>query len=133
LEDAVKAVIMLGHLGAAHLKSGAVDKSASDYQRALAAVEPMAATNPDNVEVLYAMADTYSGLGDVEMAQAERSSHAGEKSGHLPSARGWYEKSLSTWQKIPRVFRLSPSLFRAGNPQLVGRNAAHASMLVSQN
>ncbi|MBZ5679272.1 MAG: hypothetical protein LAO24_04095 [Acidobacteriia bacterium] len=131
LEDAVNVVIMRNHLGGARLKLGLVPAAREDYRSALSTAESMTASNPDNIEVLYALADTYAGLGDVSAAQVKSSARASERSNAWRETGVWYGKSLDTWQRIPHPGPVSPNGFKAGDPREVTRRAKAADEQVS--
>jgi tetratricopeptide (TPR) repeat protein len=120
-EDAVNVVVMRNHLGSADVKSGKAAAAVDDYEKALAAEEELAASSPDNVELLYAQAETYAGLGDTSAALARHGTTAGGGSSRWTEAQGWYTKSMSTWEKIPNPGRVSPNLFQVTTPHEVAR------------
>jgi tetratricopeptide (TPR) repeat protein len=121
-EDAINAVIMRNHLASSWLKLGNLMAAQQDYRNALSREEAMAAFGPDNVELLYATAETYAGIGDTLSALAARSTSGRERSRAWSEARSWYSKSLSTWQRIPNPGPLSPNLFQVTSPQQVSRH-----------
>jgi len=118
LEDAVNVLIMRNHLGRAQLRAGMVKAAGEQYQKALATSEELIAASPENVEVLYAVADTYSGVGDwVARAKAADVASLGPADRREPGA--WYAKSLRLWQRVPHYGPVSPNDFEAGNPREV--------------
>lgn len=119
-EDAVNIVIMRNHLGNIHLKSRKQTAALRAYQTALAAEDALAVASPDNVELLYARADTYAGLGATSAAFAREGGES-RRTRQWEEARDWYVKSLSTWQRIPNPSALSPNLFRVTSPHEVAR------------
>jgi eukaryotic-like serine/threonine-protein kinase len=130
-EDAVNVAIVHNHLGATHLKSGDTGKAAEDYRKALDDVQALALANPDNVEVLYALADAYAGLGEVAVDRIRSTDDHNEKSIRWREGQGWYAKSLNAWQKIPHPSPISPNGFRAGDPRDVERRAK-ATLVLAQ-
>ena len=130
LEDAVNAVIMGNHLGHAHLRAGEMQVAADQYESARASAEKLFNSSPQNIEVLYALADTYAGLGDVRMAAA-KSKGGSAKTAAYHDAFALFEKSLSLWQKVPHRGPVSPNGFDAGNPGDVAIRATMAAELAA--
>jgi tetratricopeptide (TPR) repeat protein len=130
LEDAVNAVIMRNHLGRAHLRAGELKAANEQYESARASAEEFSGSSPDNIEVLYALADTYAGMGDVEMAR-EKSNGKSGKEPALRQASAWFQKSMSIWQKIPHRRPVSPNGFEAGDPRDIARRAKRAADLAA--
>lgn len=131
-EDAVNVVIMRNHLGGAHLKLGKAEEALEDYRSALAGEESLAAASPDNVELLYAQADTYAGLGDVSAVLAQRSASAADRSSRWSQGEQWYRKSLSAWQRIPNPGPVSPNLFRVSDRHEIARRLSSCKLHVVQ-
>ena len=131
-EDAVNVVVMRNHLGSADVKSGKAAAAVDDYEKALAAEEELAASSPDNVELLYAQAETYAGLGDTSAALARHGTTAGGGSRRWTEAQGWYTKSMSTWERIPNPGRVSPNLFQVTTPHEVARRLERCKTSVAR-
>jgi serine/threonine protein kinase/tetratricopeptide (TPR) repeat protein len=127
-EDAVNVVIMHNHLGGAHLKLGQTEEALEDYRKAFAGEESLAASNPDNVELLYAQADTYAGLGDTSAALAQRGTSATDRSRRWSQAQDWYSKSLSTWQRIPNPGHVSPNLFQVSDRHEIAQRLSRCKL-----
>lgn len=121
VEDAVNVAIMRNHLGNVRLKSGKLVAALEDYRNALAGEEALAAASPDDIELLYARADTFAGLGGTSVALALDTAGDKERARRWTEARDWYAKSLSTWQRIPNPGSVSPNLFQVTNPHEVAR------------
>ena len=118
------------HLGHAYLKTRNLTKAGEQYHKALSIADSMISSNPANaanVEVLYALADTYAGLGDLSAMLARKAPSAKERSRQWSEARHWYEKSLNAWQRIPNPARISPSGFEASDPRQIARRLAQCS------
>ena len=130
-EDAVNVVIMRNHRAGAHLKSGRIAAALEEYRDASNAEDLLASSAPDNIELLYAQADTYAGLGDTSRALALRSSDDQERSRKWTEARDWYAKSLNTWQRISSPAAVSPNLFQVTSPREVARRLAECKALLS--
>jgi len=120
LEDAVNVLIMRNHLGRAELRNGIIKAAGEQYLKGIAALEELTAVSPENVEVLYAAADTYAGMGDwVTKGKPMGAVDPGDPI-------SWYSKSLSVWQKVPHYGPVSPNGFEAGNPREVARRLKQA-------
>ncbi|HXJ85628.1 MAG TPA: protein kinase [Candidatus Binatia bacterium] len=126
LEDAVNTVIMRNHIGRAYLRTGDPKTAAQQYEIARVSAENLLNDSPGNIEVLYALADTYAGLGDLKMAGAKSSGRSG-KTAAFREANAWFEKSLGVWQRIPHRGPVSPNGFEAGDPRDVARHAKLAA------
>ena len=125
LEDAVNTVIMRNHIGRVYLRSGDLKTAAQQYEIARVSAENLLNNSPGNIEVLYALADTYAGLGDLKMAGVKSGGAA--KPATLRQAAAWFEKSLDLWQRIPHRGPVSPNGFEAGDPRDVARRAKQAT------
>ena len=118
LEDAVNVLIMRNHLGRAELRCGMIKAAGEQYSKGLAATEELMAASSENVEVLYAVADTYTGMGDWIAKQKPAITMSEPPDRRDPIH--WYSKSLSVWQKVPHnTGPVSPNGFEAGNPHEV--------------
>jgi non-specific serine/threonine protein kinase/serine/threonine-protein kinase len=121
MEDSVNALINRNHLGSILLKSQNTALANEEYMRALSAANSLTSAYSENAGLLYAVADTYAGLGDVAAASGQ--SEGARNNESWQRALNWYRKSLATWQKIPHPAPLSPNGFRAGDPEQVARHA----------
>ncbi len=93
------------------------DRSAETYfRRALATVSLLIASQPPDLDALYAAADDYAGLGLLSIRKAKKSAQAAEQKQNWADARSWYEKSLSTWQRVGHPNHMAPNGFQAGDP-----------------
>ena len=127
IEDTVNEACTRNHLGRAHLKSGNSDQASEEYRKALSISKALATSNPDNVEALYALADSYAGLGDVSAVLARRTRVAKDEADRWRESGDWYQKSLSTWQKIPNPAHISPNFFEVTEPREIARRAKLAA------
>jgi hypothetical protein len=91
-------------------------EAAAAYRKALDIVAPLVAVSErQDVPALYAAAAAFAGLGDVSIARA-RTGRDSRVRGELGiDAQTWYEKSLSTLQKIPNTSGLG-SGFKVRDP-----------------
>jgi tetratricopeptide (TPR) repeat protein len=108
--------------GEAALKAGH-DQRASDYfHRALTIAGPSIATDPPDLDALYATADAHSGLGDLSLTKTRHAGIGAERrKSYLNETRSYYQKSLETWRRIPHPNHTSPSSFQAGDPVVVAK------------
>jgi serine/threonine protein kinase/tetratricopeptide (TPR) repeat protein len=111
-------------VGATYVRLGRFDDAREAYMRALRVSEPPAANNPPNLQAQYTLADTYSGLGDIAMHGARRTSNSSEQLSYWREATSWYEKSLGTWRVIPNRSVISPSQFDVGDPVKAAKHLA---------
>ena len=131
-EDAVNVAIMRNHLGGAHLKLRRAEQALEDYRSALGGEETLASASPDDVELLYAQADTYAGLGNVAAVFAQRSTHAADRTKRWAEGQEWYTKSLSVWQRIPNPGHVSPNLFRVSDRHEIARRLSMCKLHLVQ-
>jgi hypothetical protein len=73
--------------------------------------------------MLYLAADSYSGLGDLDLRKAHRSlKNSTEQRESWTLARSWYLKSLEVWHKIEHPRHSAPKDFDVGDPATVTQN-----------
>jgi len=111
-------------LAAALLKRGNVADAAKEYEECRGILEPLAQKNPDNPEVLYALAETYTGMGDVSLRMAKDAKQRNAMSAGWKAASDWYQKSLNTWSAVPNPVRISPSFMEVRTPAEVAQKLA---------
>jgi tetratricopeptide (TPR) repeat protein len=106
---------------ASHIRNS--NLAAEYFHQVLKGVEPeLAEQNPDP-GVPYLAADSYSGLGDLELREARQPGEpSAKRRERLNQARAWYLKSLEAWHKIEHPLPVAPSGFDAGDPVKVVRN-----------
>lgn len=129
-EDAVNVMIMHNHLAGAYLETGETVAAGEEYRKATASEEALSAVSPGNVELLYAQADTYAGLGNTMARRARLSTGKEERSKLWSEAQEWYARSLNTWQRITYPDKLSPNLFRVTSPQEVARGLSKSKTAI---
>jgi tetratricopeptide (TPR) repeat protein len=104
------------HLGTALAKLGKVDEGRSELGEALAVLEPLSNANSDNQEVLYAVAETYTGEGLDAMMSAEQLGTNAKRQSEWVTAREFFRKSLSTWERVANPARISTTGLRVTLP-----------------
>jgi len=127
IEDTVNEACTRNHLGRTHVKAGNLDQASEEYRKALTIAKWLVTSNSDNMEALYALADSYTGLGDVSAVLARRARVAKNQSKRWRESGDWYQKSLSTWQKIPNPAHISPNFFNVTEPREIARRAKLAA------
>jgi serine/threonine protein kinase/tetratricopeptide (TPR) repeat protein len=111
-------------IGATYMRLGRLDDALEAYRRALRVSEPPAANNPPNLQAQYTLTDAYSGLGDIAMHLANRTSLSREQLSYWTEAASWYEKSLATWRLVANRSVISPSAFDVGDPREAEKHLA---------
>ncbi len=95
---------------AVQIKLHQFSAAATTYQRALRVLAPDLTSKSVSGDVLYAIATSYAGLGDVERSFAKRAVHnQKQQMDHLRQAYSWYELSLKTWRQLKEPGLVSPS------------------------
>lgn len=122
-EISIRALTCTEKMGEATSRAGNSTLAAEYFYQVLKKVEPELAKQNPNPTVPYLAADSYSGLGDLELRNAH---HSGGRSAKrrecLTRARAWYVKSLETWHKIEHPLPMAPSGFDAGDPAKVAKS-----------
>ena len=110
-------------MGEAASRAGNSKLAADYFHQVLKEVEPeLAKQNPD-ANVPYLAADSYSGLGDLELRNARQSrGNAATQKASWTQARVWYLKSLEAWHRIDHSLPMASSGFYAGDPAKVAKN-----------
>jgi len=100
-------------------------KSALDiYQKVLSDLEPFAHADPPNLEALYACADAYANIGQLIKNQTAAEKSSTRKIELWNQARSWFERSSSTWKRIPNPAKITPTGFQAGDPRMASESLA---------
>ena len=113
-----------GRLAEAMLKSGNPTEARKQYEECRGILESLLQANPDNEEVLYALAETYTGEGDVSVHLAKASKQHAKSSPDCSSASEWYQESLNIWSKVPNPAWISTSMIEVRLPAEVSRKLA---------
>jgi serine/threonine protein kinase/tetratricopeptide (TPR) repeat protein len=101
------------------LKQGKPKAARDEYRRSLELVELLRSTHPDSLEILYMIANSYAGLGDVSTVVAQAAREKNARTRMLTEAHHYYQMSLATWQKVPYPGRFSLHGFAAIGPEIV--------------
>jgi eukaryotic-like serine/threonine-protein kinase len=90
------------------------------FHEVLKVVEPLISLPKFDASALYLAADSYSGLGDLEMQKARQSrGNSAEQRANWMQARARYLESLHAWHRIEHPRPVAPNGFDAGDPQKV--------------
>ena len=119
-------------LGQAAAKAGNELKSSDYLQRALEAVEPLISGSSPDLDALYAAADAYSGLGDLNWKRSSiHGASARERKSGLLAAQVSYQSSLNAWHRIPHPNHSAPNSFPAGDPAVVAEQLKQVGTALS--
>src|SRR4029077_12467614 len=103
------------------------------YQQAISGVESLALAAPANHQAQYALADAYSGMGDVSLKQADGKSVAlSTRTDSYKQARSWFEKSWAVWMQVNNPGRISPGGFDTTGPSVVADKLANCNAELKQ-
>jgi eukaryotic-like serine/threonine-protein kinase len=106
---AISAAACTKQMGIAAAQSGETQSAAKYFHDALAVVEPALSEPAPNLEALYAAADAYAGLGDLQVKEARS---PGQNDAHRKAmwtgARASYQKSLEIWHRVAHPEHSSP-------------------------
>jgi len=111
----------LTRLGALYLKLGKTENAKQQYEISRMLMEPLSQANPENSEVLYALAESYSGEGRTMAKFAQATKRTDDKRASLASATDWFQKSLDTWHKISSPSHYSTAWMEVVVPDEVAR------------
>jgi eukaryotic-like serine/threonine-protein kinase len=111
-------------MAGAYLKLGNLEKASRQYREALTISEPMASGTVENLQMSYSVYESYSGLGDVSVAQAKTAHSSDQRIQYWNQARTWYQKGLDASKRIPNKASVGPDGFESPDPQVVAMHLA---------
>ena len=111
-------------LAEALLKSGNPKEARKQFEECRGILEPLLQANPDNEEVLYALAETYTGEGDVSVRLAKGTQQNAANNPDWNAASEWYQKSLNTWSRVRNPAWISTSMIEVRLPAEVSQKLA---------
>lgn len=114
----------IDRLGGTYAAQRDWDAASREYDEALRVLEPLVKAVPDDYELRYLLAETYTGEGTIA---AHRAGRASTRDGHLAawrSASDWYRKSLAIWSTVPHPARTSTGGFEVTVPTEVSNRLA---------
>jgi tetratricopeptide (TPR) repeat protein len=88
-----------------------VEAARHRYQDALALFPNVVESGSTAVETLYAVADSYAGLGEVEVRTAAMAP-GDVRTSHLRQALSWFDRSLEVWGQVKEPGLASPSGYK---------------------
>jgi eukaryotic-like serine/threonine-protein kinase len=109
-------------MGEAALHAGDSKRASEYFHQVLGVVEPEFAKHNPDASVPYLAADSYSGLGDLELSKARQSrGDTAKQRAAWAQAKIWYLKSLEVWRRVEHPLPVAPSGFDAGDPAKVAK------------
>ena len=113
-------------LAEAALRAGHDEAAAKYFQEALNITGPSVANN--NLEAIYAAADSHSGLGDLSARKARQPGQSVQsRRAQWVEARSQYQQSLDDWHRLEHPNHSSPiNGFPVGDPALVAKQLKQA-------
>jgi tetratricopeptide (TPR) repeat protein len=109
VEDQLQLSGEYNDFGKALLQNGAFDRALEAFQDSLASSAALIHSVHPSVNSLYTVAESYTGLGDVEAAMASSASQESVRLAALKRAQGWYAQSLKLWSQVKDPGFLTPS------------------------
>ena len=108
------------HNNVAHalFRSGELAAATQEFKKAAALVESATKSAPSE-QALYAQADAFTGLGDIENQLADRESDPMVRRTHRNRACDAYQASLNIWRQVREPGILSPEGFSSLPPEVV--------------
>ena len=111
-------------MAGAYLKLGNLEKASRQYREALTISEPLSSGTVENLQMSYSVFESYSGLGDVSVAQAKTTRSSDQRIKYWNQARTWYQKGLDASKRIPNKASVGPDGFESPDPQVVALHLA---------
>lgn len=119
------AALMHAHIGAALVKQRRFSQAGEHFDQARRIAEPTTMTNFRILDAQYAIADTYSGLGNLSrMLGYDAHRTIAQRIDSLREANRYYQRSLEAWGKIHNPGSRSPVGFTCGSPKKVTQQLA---------
>ena len=112
------------NVAATLLHSGRLAAAAQEYEKAAALVEAATASGFPSEQGLYARADSFTGLGDIENEIADQQSKPSGRLAHRKRACDAYQASLKVWSNVREPGILSPDGFSSVPPTIVSARAS---------
>ena len=118
----------------ASLKSSDFEGARKEYEESRGMLEPLLKENPQEQEVMYALAGTYTEEGDLSVKLADLAKTQEEKLANFQAAAGWFQKSLDVWTKISHPARINSSGLDVALPgEVSARLAACKARIATTN
>ncbi|HTR22830.1 MAG TPA: serine/threonine-protein kinase [Terriglobales bacterium] len=106
-------------LGETSTAAGQDRAAEAHFRQALDMAGPLITGGTPEIDALYVAADAYTGLGSLSVRKASKATNTADQKQNLTEAQSWFEKSLSTWQRVDHPNHIAPNGFQAGDPAKV--------------
>ena len=104
------------------------------FHQALAIVESLFTTSKPSAQGYYTAADSYAGLGDLELKEARQAAtRVASQKENLIQARSWYLKSIDAWRRIEHPKLSSANGFDVGDPANVAKKLQMCDAEISKS
>lgn len=110
------------------LRLGKMSDAGEQYAESLKFLEPLVHARPNEQDISYPLAETYTGAGALSERLAEAAPTPASRLKHWQEAQDWYQKSLNTWTTIPNPARFSSSGVEATLSDEVSRRLARCNL-----
>jgi non-specific serine/threonine protein kinase/serine/threonine-protein kinase len=127
LHDKVNLVAVGVHLTRVQIKQDSIKEAARQSNETLTLAESLVSTNPENMDVLYALADSYAAAGEVAALKARQAPSVKDSHRYWNHTHDFCQKSLTAWRKIPKPSKIAPNGFEVTDPEEVTRMLAQAN------
>jgi tetratricopeptide (TPR) repeat protein len=111
-------------IGNTLLKMGKAQEAAAHYQKALDTAKLPVSLEHNDFPALYAVAEAYTGQGDVAAFEARQTPDTAARSKLRKDACASYEASLGVWKHIPNPSRLSGNGYLSTGPREIEQRSA---------
>jgi serine/threonine protein kinase len=102
-----------------------------EYEKAMTLLEAVRTSGSLSEQGLYAKADSYTGLGEVESRFADQQSTTSAGLAHRKKACGYYQASLKIWSNVGEPGVLSPDGFESVPPAAVSARASQCQVAIA--
>ncbi|MEO8679225.1 MAG: protein kinase [Vicinamibacterales bacterium] len=113
------------------VKLGDVDKATQEYEQARTVLEPLVKAHPEDHELAYVLAETYTAEGTMSATRAQHTRAEAERLAEWTTASAWFRKSLNTWSTVPHPTRISTSGFEVTIPTEVSSRLAQCDRAIA--
>ncbi len=96
-------------LAGALIKISDFEGARKEYEESRTTLEPLLKENPEEQEVMYALAGTYTEEGDLSVKLADLAKTPEERLASSQAAAAWFQKGLDVWTKISNPARINSS------------------------
>jgi len=129
----VKAASCRSKIGYASLRAKHVDRAAAFFHQSLDLLEPFLSNAKLQTEALQAAADSYAGLGEIEVTLASnRLPGTASRSEHWRQAQDWYRKSLQIWERLPEKDKKRPGNPAGQDPETVAKSLRRCEAVLAE-